>query len=402
MGSLGSRLVCGLWFNSLSLCRYWALWARGCCVVSGLTPSLSAGSWALWALSCCVVSGLTPSLSAGSWALWALSCCVVSGLTPSLSAGSWARGWFMGSLGSRLVCDHVPGLVSRQRQMCRQFPAAMKVIGAGVSDWLQECQHQFRSQRWNCQTTPRDHSLFGRLLLRGSREVAFIYSISSAGVVHSVARACSQGALDSCSCDPRKHGTSRDERGAFAWGGCSDPVDHAIRFSRAFVDARERRERDARAQMNLHNNRAGRKAVKRFLTLHLRTCWLALSDFRRTGDHLVRRYSRAVQLSINQYGTGFSEQPRRRPGKHELVYLEESPDYCVRDTQTGSLGTAGRLCNRTSRGVDSCDVMCCGRGYDTSRLQVRSKCECKFHWCCSVLCQDCEREEDAHTCKGHT
>ncbi|XP_072291379.1 protein Wnt-2 [Eucyclogobius newberryi] len=347
--------------------------------------------------------------------------CLLLFVEVCFTATAEASWWFMGSLGSRLVCDHVPGLVTRQRQMCRQFPSVMKVIGAGVSDWIHECQHQFRTNRWNCNTT-NNHTLFGRLLLRGSREVAFLYAISSAGVVHSVARACSQGALDSCSCDPGKKGRSRDERGSFDWGGCSDHVDHAVRVSQAFVDARERKERDARALMNLHNNRAGRKAVRRFLSLQckchgvsgsctLRTCWLALSDFRRTGDHLVSRYRRAAQLSINQYGTGsgagFTTGQRRgpeqrRPGKHDLVYLEESPDYCTRDPHSGTLGTAGRLCSRTSRGVEGCDIMCCGRGYDTARVRLRSKCECKFHWCCSVLCQDCEREEDVHVCKGHT
>lgn len=93
----------------------------------------------------------------------------------------------------------------------------------------------------------------------GSREVAFIYAISSAGVVYTLARACSQGDLDSCSCDPAKKGSSRDAKGSFSWGGCSDHVDHAMRFSQAFVDAKERKERDARALMNLHNNRAGRR-----------------------------------------------------------------------------------------------------------------------------------------------
>lgn len=93
----------------------------------------------------------------------------------------------------------------------------------------------------------------------GSREVAFMYAISSAGVVYTLARACSQGELDSCSCDPTKKGSSRDAKGSFDWGGCSDHVEHAMRFSQAFVDAKERKERDARALMNLHNNRAGRK-----------------------------------------------------------------------------------------------------------------------------------------------
>lgn len=96
-------------------------------------------------------------------------------------------------------------------------------------------------------------------LTPGSREAAFVYAISSAGVVYTLARACSQGELDSCSCDPTKKGSSRDAKGAFDWGGCSDHVDHAMRFSQAFVDAKERKEKDARALMNLHNNRAGRK-----------------------------------------------------------------------------------------------------------------------------------------------
>lgn len=93
----------------------------------------------------------------------------------------------------------------------------------------------------------------------GSREVAFVYAISSAGVVYTLARACSQGELDSCSCDPTKKGSSQDAKGSFDWGGCSDHVEHAMRFSQSFVDAKERKERDARALMNLHNNQAGRK-----------------------------------------------------------------------------------------------------------------------------------------------
>lgn len=78
-------------------------------------------------------------------------------------------------------------------------------------------------------------------------------------MVYTLARACSQGELDSCSCDPTKKGSSWDEKGSFDWGGCSDHVEHAVRFSQTFVDAKDRKERDARALMNLHNNRAGRK-----------------------------------------------------------------------------------------------------------------------------------------------
>lgn len=100
------------------------------------------------------------------------------------------------------------------------------------------------------------------VLFLGSREAAFVYAISSAGMVYTLARACSQGELENCSCDPGKKGSSRDAKGSFDWGGCSDHVDHAIKFTQVFIDAKERKERDARALMNLHNNRAGRKVTR--------------------------------------------------------------------------------------------------------------------------------------------
>lgn len=96
------------------------------------------------------------------------------------------------------------------------------------------------------------------LLLSGSREAAFVYAISSAGVVYALTRACSQGELRTCNCDPHKRGRDKDDRGEFDWGGCSDNINYGIKFSKTFIDAKERTVRDARALMNLHNNRCGR------------------------------------------------------------------------------------------------------------------------------------------------
>lgn len=69
----------------------------------------------------------------------------------------------------------------------------------------------------------------------------------------------------------------------------------------------------------------------------VRTCWLAMADFRRTGDHLRKRYNGAVQVAVNQYGTGFTAAHThfKRPSKNDLVYFEDSPDYCVRDHESG-------------------------------------------------------------------
>lgn len=101
--------------------------------------------------------------------------------------------------------------------------------------------------------------------MAGSREAAFVYAISSAGVVYALTRACSQGELKTCNCDPHKRGRASDERGEFDWGGCSDNINYGIKFAKAFIDAKERTVRDARALMNLHNNRCGRTVSARSL-----------------------------------------------------------------------------------------------------------------------------------------
>lgn len=73
---------------------------------------------------------------------------------------------YIGALGVRVICDNIPGLVNKQRQLCQQHPDLMQSVGEGAGDWIRECQHQFRHHRWNCSTLDRDHSVFGRIMLR--------------------------------------------------------------------------------------------------------------------------------------------------------------------------------------------------------------------------------------------
>ena len=80
------------------------------------------------------------------------------------------------------------------------------------------------------------------------------------------------------------------------------------------------------------------------------------------------------------------------------MYLESSPDYCEYNPESGSLGTTGRKCNKTSYGLDGCQLMCCGRGYTTKVAEVTEDCNCKFFWCCRVECEQCTRKVDEHYC----
>uniref|UniRef100_A0A8C4THB9 Protein Wnt n=1 Tax=Erpetoichthys calabaricus TaxID=27687 RepID=A0A8C4THB9_ERPCA len=297
---------------------------------------------------------------------------------------------YIGALGARVICDNIPGLANKQRQLCQKYPDIMQSIGEGAKEWIRECQHQFRHHRWNCSTLDRDHTVFGRVMQHRLR------NLFCRGGLNAITRACSQGELKTCNCDPQRRGRDNDSRGDFDWVAASTTLIMASTLRKAFVDAKEKTEKDA-------------QAVKRFMKLEckchgvsgsctLRTCWSAMSDFRRTGDFLLKRYNKAIQVTMNQNGTGFTVATK----KNDLVYFENSPDYCRMDKDAGSLGTAGRLCNKASRGSDGCEVMCCGWGYDTTREKRITKCECKFQWCCAVKCKECEETVDVHTCKAQT
>jgi wingless-type MMTV integration site family protein 2 len=64
-----------------------------------------------------------------------------------------------------------------------------------------------------------------------------------------------------------------------------------------------------------------------------------MADFRKTGDYLWRKYNGAIQVVMNQDGTGFTVANKRfkKPTKNDLVYFENSPDYCIRDREAGKL-----------------------------------------------------------------
>lgn len=120
--------------------------------------------------------------------------------------------------------------------------------------------------------------------LSGSREAAFTYAITAAGVAHAITAACSQGNLSQCGCDREKQGYYNQEEG-WKWGGCSADIKYGIEFSRRFVDAREIK-KTPRRLMNLHNNEAGRKVKD--------THMLCKKCFSRYSNNKI------IQQSINQ------------------------------------------------------------------------------------------------------
>ena len=100
--------------------------------------------------------------------------------------------------------------------------------------------------------------------LAGSRETAFTYAVSAAGVVNAISRACREGELSTCGCS--RTARPKDLPRDWLWGGCGDNVEYGSRFAKEVVDAREREttfakgsEEQGRVLMNLQNNEAGRR-----------------------------------------------------------------------------------------------------------------------------------------------
>ncbi|XP_067002611.1 protein Wnt-1 [Anabrus simplex] len=315
----------------------------------------------------------------------------------------------------------------KQRRLVRENPGVLVAVIKGAKMAILECQVQFQNRRWNCSTKNffRGKNLFGKIVDRACRETAFIYAITSAGVTHAIARACSEGSIQSCTCDYKHHTRSPQTIAQdWEWGGCSDNIDHGFKFSREFVDTGERG-RNLREKMNLHNNEAGRwhvrEQMKQECKCHgmsgsctVKTCWMRLPSFHVVGDNLKDRFDGASRVMVDNAGSqrgpagskknryNFQLQPynpdHKAPGKMDLVYLEQSPNFCNRNPRLGIQGTSGRQCNVSSIGVDGCELMCCDRGYRAQEVTVVERCACTFHWCCEVKCKLCRTRKTIHTC----
>lgn len=205
---------------------------------------------------------------------------------------------------------------------------------------------------------------------------------------------------------------SSDASAAWEWGGCGDDVDFGDEKSRLFMDARHKRGRgDIRALVQLHNNEAGRLAVRSHTRTEckchglsgscaLRTCWQKLPPFREVGARLLERFHGASRVMGTNDGKALLPAVRtlKPPGRADLLYAADSPDFCAPNRRTGSPGTRGRACNSSAPDLSGCDLLCCGRGHRQESVQLEENCLCRFHWCCVVQCHRCRVHKELSLC----
>lgn len=340
-------------------------------------------------------------------------------------------------------CQMQPGLVKRQREICRQHPAAMRAISEGLRNAIDECHVQFQRERWNCSAS---FGVVGPVKGAATAETAYIYAISSAGASHSLARACARGLIPECGCGggEQTYVTSAAPEGfnrrpeQFIWAGCSDNVKFGNQFTRKFIDSTEKQIMDARALMNLHNNRVGRRLlaanVREQCKCHgvsgscvTKTCWRTVPKLDELASLIKKKYEKAQQVilasdsftlivdkkessvldgRLSQIGTSNANTRREQrflknkvqqaklASRSELVFLEESPDYCLLENENSS-GASGRECFSLA----DCEQICCSKGWNTRKEIRQEPCRCKFVWCCDVKCETCRREVIRHFCR---
>ena len=91
----------------------------------------------------------------------------------------------------------------------------------------------------------------------------------------------------------------------------------------------------------------------------------------------------------------------REPLANELVYHKPSPDFCERNDARFVPGTVGRECNKSSSAPDSCELICCGRGYSTRSERVTIDCNCEFviSQSYTYVCSKCLETKEYYNCK---
>lgn len=313
-------------------------------------------------------------------------------------------------------CRKTHGFVGDQYKICRRFPSVMKYVSVAVEMTKRECQAQLTNRRWNCSTIDNAPSYYDDLK-RGTKESAFVYSLASAAVAYSVTHACSIGRLDVCSCGRKPKLTLEKEN--WIWGGCNDNIAYGVRYSTKFTDAVEKKRMKGlepiatgRALMNLHNNEAGRTAVRDKMEIICRChgvsgscetkmCFRRLSDFKNVATVLKKRYDNVINVVSRSKGQN-KQMLRPKRGKRytprDLIALDPSPNFCKKSESRGTLGTLERKCNPETTGKGSCAYMCCGRGHKTFEQEIEERCECRYYWCCYVKCKKCKKTITVSTC----
>ncbi|XP_078382932.1 protein Wnt-8b-like [Oculina patagonica] len=292
----------------------------------------------------------------------------------------------------------------------RKVPLLTSIVEAGGHRGLEECQKQFKNEIWNCAI--ENNNVLGELstLTYATRETALLHAITAAAITHEITLQCRENKIPGCRCVELKNRQQKSGTEYWQWGGCSDNIWYGENMTRSFIDSLEQGD-NARKVVNLHNYDVGRKVVKLTMqreclchgvtgSCNFKTCWKSLAPFSVVGAVTKEMYHHAEKVTVfdDVLRGQDNKQVTRRDKK--LVFLDSSPDYCVRNKTAGSLGLLGRTCRSDDVSTGTCKSLCdsCNLGHKTEEHTKTVRCRCKLVWCCSVECKTCTKNYSLTTC----
>lgn len=141
---------------------------------------------------------------------------------------------------------------------------------------------------------------------------------------------------------------------------------------------------------------------------------MQLADFRDIGTYLKIKHDQARKLEMDKIRMRAGNSADNRGAiadtfstvaRTELIYMEDSPDYCTKNLSLGLHGTEGRECLQSGKNLSqwekrSCRRLCheCGLKVEERKIETVSSCNCKFHWCCTVRCETCTQTVTKYFC----
>lgn len=130
-------------------------------------------------------------------------------------------------------------------------------------------------------------------------------------------------------------------------------------------------------------------------------CVKRLPKFSVIADAVKELYNKAIKVGMDNNGVKLltSQDEERDPTDKDMIYAENSPDFCQKSLLFGSEGTKGRECQLKANEPNSCKKLCCNRGHTTKVKVIKEKCQCKFKYCCQVECESCTKIVTKHYCK---
>ncbi|XP_059611047.1 protein Wnt-8a [Phlebotomus argentipes] len=278
-----------------------------------------------------------------------------------------------------------------------QFNPLANIIRHSENLALRSCQEVFQWDQWNC---PTADFMLKRTTNVIDKESAFVKAITVASVIYTSIKNCSANFMD-CGCNFNTPVVDESQ--------VNKCLDHIVALEKHFIDTGNS---DIQGYTEAHNSRAGRIAVQRALkhecrcsgltnSCSLEICWMFLGNFSEIAADLRKMYDQGVKVSSDNTG-----RVKRHIKRGSLVFLEKSPDYCMKNVIQGWQGMRGRQCSRRKDAGSSlqerrsCRKLCraCGLKVKKERVIKESPCKCKFFWCCDVQCDTCSERVNEFYC----